>query len=124
MADVSRDRAESKNTQLINKSWLTILKIHALFLAMCKFIGNQACFPWKTGSYLTDIVILISVLTGLLLPDPKLLHEGRHAVIGQTYTQHIPLRCARFAHQEGLLDTECVHESVGNVQRRLRGVCV
>lgn len=103
-------------------------------------------FSWKTGNYSTDSLILMtifnlkiqlliglpriesraqkSVLTGLLFPDPKLLHKGRHAIIGQTYTQHIPLRCARFAHQEGLLDTECICESVGNVQPSLRGMCV
>lgn len=60
----------------------------------------------------------------MLLPDPKLLHEGRHAVIRQTHTQHIPLRGARFAHQEGLWTQRAAHE-VGTrpagVQRR---VCV
>lgn len=67
---------------------------------------------------------LQSVLTGLLLSDPELLHKGRYALIGQAYTQHIPLRCAGFAHQEGLSDTECIHESVGKDQRGLRDVCV
>lgn len=65
-----------------------------------------------------------SVLTGLLLPDPKLLHKGRHTIISQTYTQHIPLRCARFAHQEGLLDTECICECCECPAKFVACVCV
>lgn len=46
----------------------------------------------------------VSALTGSILPDPKLLHEGRHAVIGQTDTQHVLLGRSRPTHQEGLQD--------------------
>lgn len=46
----------------------------------------------------------VSALTGSILPDPKLLHEGRHAVIGQADTQHVPLGRSRPTHQEGLQD--------------------
>lgn len=48
-------------------------------------------------------------LAGLLLPDPKLLDERRHAVVRQPDAQHVPLGCARLAHQEVLQDNTTDH---------------
>lgn len=41
-------------------------------------------------------------LTGLLLLDPKLLDEERHALIGQADAEHVSLGCAGLPNQEGL----------------------